>query len=715
MSEYKTTTQDWQSRYQQAVNNQEKMFRRFSKWYDLMYAAINTKDYAPWRSKVYLPILASKAWAMIAKLQALNPGFEVGLYGDDAEKEGAQEMADKAQWKIEHDWNNPMFDESITDKLFSPLTDALVCGTGLAKVPWCKEKKDFYSRPELVDGYVDPTKEKVDTKDVGYNDLIPVNIFNVFVAPGATNLYSANWLIIKEFKTWQELSDSGMYDKDKLNIVKDMQAKTDQFAQEKKSRNRLTTDQDPIASDDTVKQIEIYECYEKSSNNICTFAVGGTEKGKSNWIELRSQKNPYWHGKYPLVVFYTRKRPFDFWGQGIFEDTEKMQMAAIDVFNHFVDSYNLSVNGMIMKPEGETFKYTVGPGQELKYRSQKPEQFKFADPNPAIMQQVMNTIESSIESATISAYAEGTPDSATDKTQGTATGIRKLQNAAGDKIGFFKDNYRTALRMVGTMWLSNNRQFVSKPTIVDGMVENRPAPVKVTPSDLQGQMVLRINDASMEPEGKEQKLQGTLAYIQQLEGLRQSSIQQAQTTGGITKPLIIDYGVLSEELSEDFGKNNYDKLILSEDELAKRTEEAQVKAQEAQAQQGEAEDQQQQPEPPKPPSVSVSYKDLPPDAKAQVEAEAGLQPSAIHATEMKALELAQQQMMAPIEHANGQVAQDAQMMAEQGHIDPQVLNQIGVQNGQGTEQPEQAGGIGQPDGASSQGGLMELLRRATGR
>lgn len=54
-------------------------------------------------------------------------------------------------------------------------------------------------------------------------------------------------------------------------------------------------------------------------------------------------------------------------------------------------------------------------------------------------------------------------------------------------------------------------------------------------------------------------------------------------------------------------------------------------------------------------------------------------------------------------------------MAEQGHIDPQVLNQIGVQNGQGTEQPEQAGGIGQPDGASSQGGLMELLRRATGR
>ncbi len=114
MSEYKTTTQDWQSRYQQAVNNQEKMFRRFAKWYDLMYAAINTKDYAPWRSKVYLPILASKAWAMIAKLQSLSPGFEVGLYGDDAEKEGAEEMADKAQWKIEHDWNNPMFDEPMT-------------------------------------------------------------------------------------------------------------------------------------------------------------------------------------------------------------------------------------------------------------------------------------------------------------------------------------------------------------------------------------------------------------------------------------------------------------------------------------------------------------------------------------------------------------------------------------------------------------------------
>lgn len=622
MRKFETSSEKWQARYSIAKDNQSRMFRRFAKWYDLMFAAINTKDYAPWRSKVFLPILASKAWAMLAKFTALNPGFEVGTYDEYDNDDEAREAAQKAQWKLEHDWDNPDFDEPMTDKLFSPLMDAVVTGTGLAKTPWCLEKKQSYKHPVVEPGedetprYVDLSKDIVTTKDNGYNDLIPVNIFNVFIAPGAASLYAAEWIMIKEYKTLESLEESGLYTEKALKNLKGVRADSDEFAQEKKSRNRLTQAQDMIEADDTLDQIEIFECYEKSTNSISVFAVGGTKGGKTAWVELKTRKNPYWHGKYPLVPFYIKKRPYDVWGQGIFEDTERLQNAVQDIFNHFVDSYNLSVNGMVMKQEGERFRYVVQPGGELTYRNNPPQQFKFSDPNPAVFQQVMQAVEGAIEEATISSYATGTPDSATDKTQGTATGIRSLQSAAGDKIGFMKANYRTTLRLIGSQWLSNNQQFLASPVTVDGKEDGKPANVEVTPADLQLGLTLRINDASMEPVGKQEQLQSLMAYKDTILSLQQASMAQAQIVG--TPPLIIDFTQLSEDISEKFGINNHDKIIISKEELAEQ-------------QQGEMGGQPQEPQqeqaPPEKPEKFVSYKDAPEDIKRQMEAADGFQPS----------------------------------------------------------------------------------------
>lgn len=601
----------WQSRYSIAKNNQSKLFKRFASWYDLMYAAINTKDYAPWRSKVYIPILASKAWAILAKLQALSPGFEVGVYNDSENSEEAQQQAKKAQWKLEYDWNNPDFDEPMTDKLFAPLVDALVTGTGLAKVPWDIEEKTSYKRPIIDEekGYVDLTKQEATKSSIGHNDLIPVNIFNVFMAPGASNLYGAEWVIIKEFKTLDALKSSGIYNEAALNKLSESRADSDEFAQQKKSRNRLTQDQDPIASDETLDYIEIFECYEPGY--MCTFAASGSKKGEASWVEIRKQENVYWHGKYPLVPFYVRRRPYDFWGQGLFEDTERMQRAVIDIFNHFIDSYNLSVNSMISRQQGEDLRYVIRPGGEITYRNNKPELFKHADPNPAVFNQVYQVIGGALEEATISQYATGTPDSQTDQTQGTAAGIKSLQNAAGDKIGFFKANYRTSLRQIGSMWLSNNQQFLAVPVTVDGQVNNRPAPVTVTPADMQGNMVLRINDASMEPVGHDQQLQTFLQYQQFLMGIQQASIAQSSVSGGVTKPLLINFSELAREGSEKMGQNNFDSLIMPETDIPPPQPE------------GQPQDQ------PKLPSESMSYKDVPEDIKRQMEAQAGFQPSSM--------------------------------------------------------------------------------------
>lgn len=579
-----TSAETWQKRYDLAVNRQERMFRKFSDYYDSMYAHVNASQYALWRSKVFIPIIPSKAWSMIAKMQQYKPGFEVGLYGEALLDEAAQDKADKAQWKLEHDWDNPYFDESMSEKLFSPLVDAAVTGTGIAKLPWCFSDKTRYEKLiNKTTGEIDITKDVKIQTGTGYNELIPHDILGCFIAPGAKNLYSAPWVVLEDWATFDQLNDentaAGGHLYKNLDRVKKLKAETDRFAQEKKARNLLLDTQDPISADTTVGQFKRLECYEKVGGriNIYTYAVGTGENGEEDeYIELAARQLPYWHGKYPLVSFYVKRRPHSFWGQGIFEDTERLQSAFNDIFNHYMDNLNISLDGMIMKQEGEEYTYIVEPGGEFLYKNQKPEQFKFPEPNPSQFKVIMDFIESQVEEATISRYATGTPNSSTDKTSGTASGIMKLTEMAGDKIGFMKQSFANSLREIGRQWLSNNQQFTVAPFTLMGQKDNRPAPVTVTPQDLQGQFVLRINDASMEPPTKDQELQQFSAFVQQLQAMQQASFVQAQQTRWATKPMYLDFGMLARDFAFKMGQANFDKVMLQGDEVEQAMQNSQT-------------------------------------------------------------------------------------------------------------------------------------------
>jgi hypothetical protein len=561
-----SSAQTWKERYQIAVNNQETMFKKFSDWYKLMYATVDDSNIALWRSKIFIPVLAGKAWNLIAKFVNLKPGFQVALRNPDASDEAVKEMADKMQLKLEYDYDNPNMDESIRDKMLSCLIDAVVTGTGLAKVPWHVKTKKQYERIIGDDGTVDLSKQKVTESKYGCNDLVPVNIFNVFIAPGATNLYKSPWIIIKEYKTLDQLKDMNKAEKIYKNLDKleNSRAEADQFAQYKKSRNRLTNDQDPIVTDKTVDYVAIYECYE--GNKISTFADAGTKSGNPlPWVELRQQENPYWHGKYPLVRFIVKQRPYDVWGEGIFELTERLQSAVNDVFNHYMDNWNLSVDGMYMIPENSRVSnFVVQPGGQVTYQGTPPTQFKLPEPNPASVQNVLGVLEKAVEDATISSYATGATNSATDKTQGTATGIMKLQQAAGDIIAFMRSNFQQSMHQIGTMWLSNNQQYLDRAVTVPG---KKGMNEEVHPAMLQGDMELRIDDASMEPVSREDQKASYLQFIQQTLALQNASIAQAQATQGQTKPLIIDFKEMFENISDKFGMKSSDDLLVDEKDM----------------------------------------------------------------------------------------------------------------------------------------------------
>lgn len=588
--------QVWRERYDIAVNNQEAMFSRFAKWFDLMHANVNDDNMALWRSKVFIPIMASKAWNLISKFVGLKPGFEVAVRDPDpmdeppeeikndpvlyqqfekAQQERVNELkqqAERVQKKLAYDYDNPKLDESIRDKMMAPLLDAVVTGTGIAKVPWRVKKDSRYERMIGEDGTVDLSQEKVYESNYGCNDLIPVNIFNVFVAPTATNLYSAPWIIIKEYKTKKDLEgandDVTVYKN--IDKLEDSRATSDQFASQKRSRNRLVNSEDPIVQDKTLDLIAVYECYE--GDHIYTYADAGTKNGQPlPWVEIRRQKNPYWHGKYPLVRFQVKQRPHDFWGEGIFEVTERLQSAVNDVFNHYMDNYNLSNDGIWLIEESSNVEnFIIQPGGEVYYSGTAPQPARLPEPNPAGVQLVNDFLNKSIDESTISAYATGLPNSAVDKTQGTASGIMRLQQAAGDLISFMRENFQQTVRQIGNMWLSNNQQFLDRPITIPEADEQ----LVVHPKDFQAEMELRIDDASMMPVSKEDARAMYVQFIQQTLALQQASVAQSQLSQ--TPPMELDYDELFRELADKFGVKNVESILINPEEKQEQMMEEQV-------------------------------------------------------------------------------------------------------------------------------------------
>lgn len=561
----------WQERFDKAKSNQTKLFKRFADWYDSLYAVVGNSP-APWRSKVYLPVLARQAWALISKFLTLSPGFEVrdrgsetGLEQDDT---AVKLKAEKAQRKLEYDYDNPDMDESVREKLYEPLVDAVVTGTGIAKVCWTVKNHSRYERMVDENGYADLTQEVVYDNLRGYNDLEPVNIFNVFVSPAAgSNIYKAPWIIIKEIKTIAELKkvNEGRGVKIYMNLEQ-LDGKTtsvDDQSPYNAARNRLLNQQDK--SDDTVDMVTIYECYE--GEMIYTYADTGSNKDDKGWVLIREQKNPYWHGRYPLVKFHVKKRPFSFFGEGLFEVTYRIQAAYNDVFNHYMDALNVSTDPMIIAHEkAELDDYVIEPAGVVTWRGdQKPEQFKHAEPNPAQLQLVLTQLDQAIEGVTISQYASGVPNSSTDKTQGTATGILRLQEAAGDLVSFFRTNFKASILQVGKMYLSNNQQFMQEPMTLMVTNKSKIEPMKITPADMQGDMSLTIDDASMEPATKEEQRNMYIAFVSQFLALKQASDTQSAALG--TEPLAADFYELTDGLADKFGLKNFDKFLLTPEEV----------------------------------------------------------------------------------------------------------------------------------------------------
>lgn len=550
----------WKQRFIDAEGNQQGNFKKYSDWYGLMYAANNTPKMALWRSKAFLPIIAAKVWDLVSRFVQYRPSWEVKLYNlpislptQELQNylKNVNQTYDKVKAKMDYDYDDPVRKTSIHEEHFNTLVDAVVTGTGIARVDYRKSEDELHDRPTDPFGNLDFSLENVTKLTNGYNNYESINIFNFYKDPTSKTMQSG-WHIVKDTATKAELQNHPEYDQAVINSIQ-FGAVTDTTAQYQQTKRRLEGTPDPLSADSTGQKCWIFDAWDIDSGMHSVFVMGGADGA---WREIFREKNPYWHKKSPYVRFVIRQKPHVFWGESIFENSESLQLAMNDLFNHYMDNYNMS-DGMLAIEEGSVVEpYIVEPGGEFRYRGEVPKQLKFPEPNPAQLSTIMNRIDSVIENVTISQYASGVPNSATDNTAGTATGVSKLMEAATEKIGMMRANIRTSWAEVGNIWLFNSQQFMGVSVPVERTTGKGVEVDIVSPHDIQGNFVLRVGANSFEPISDMEKLENYKGYVANIQSFAQASREQAEANGNTEGILNVDYVGAAERLSELSGENS---------------------------------------------------------------------------------------------------------------------------------------------------------------
>jgi hypothetical protein len=610
----------WKSRFENRQNKLRPVFEAAQKYYDIMYAVQNTSKVSPWKSKVYVPILASKAWDLIARMSDVVPWFNVEIKGevelDDVGgnfyiPEEVQARKRRIEAKLHQDYENG-HEEPMKLKVFDPLVDAVVAGTGYAYAPWCFKEQKSYGRPFDDNGLMDNENVVVKKLEAGYNDFEGVNFFNVFPADGSS-FYKAPYLIIRGFKPKVDMESSGLY-KNLDRCSTQQRTPSDEFDLYNVSRNRVVNEENLTWKDEDVDIITYYECYERTSKGVTltTYAEGeSSDPSDMPWVEIRPTSVPYWHNMFPVVPFYLRKKSYSVFGESLFENNRTLQSAVNDLFNHYLDNWNLSVDGMIMYEDGTlTNDYIVEPGGEITYTGEAPKQFKFPEPNPQQLSVVMNVIEKGVDAATFSPYASGNPTDSSDKTQGTAYGVKTISEAATTKIGFFRDNFKQSMKTLGRIWLSNLQQFSDNPEEIRREENGQPVPDLIMPSDYQGELELDIDDDSMTPMTKADKRDAFDAYVQNVLMLQKAAIEQANIFKQPSDIPRLNFHEILDDAANLYQQKSSARYFLdSKVEIpAEQTDDTKE-------------------------YVNMAYKDASPFIKSQIEARYGFQPDPVHELE----------------------------------------------------------------------------------
>lgn len=333
------------------------------------------------------------------------------------------EYSNDLQEALMYEWDR----ENMNRKLYKELVNALVLGTSVFFLPWDSNEKNVKA--------------------------IPVNPFNIFPDPLATDVDDAEYIIYASYKNVTKLKRA-------------FPKKADKITGSHINYSELVQDNNRNAQiDNQVLVLEIwtrdYETYEDEKKNIKLKYPNGRviticpELG----LVLSDKPNPYNDGELPFVLIKDYDIPNKFWGEGEVAQLLSPQKHMNDLNNSILDNAKATANmpWIVDKNSGVGVgKITARPG--LIIRKNPNTEVRREQP-PSMPSYVVNAVETykndMEEISGIYNTLKG------DNTTGvyTAQGILALQEAGQVRIRLKVKLMEDSLGDIGRKWHSRMKQF----------------------------------------------------------------------------------------------------------------------------------------------------------------------------------------------------------------------------------------------------------------
>jgi hypothetical protein len=444
----------------QRMNQQEELYRTY----------LDPNNY-PNKARVFDPRVFRVIETITPRMVANEPSgsFYPREQGDVAVSKIFSEL-------IKYDWVKA----EMFEKLVKFVKSMLIFGTAFGRVYWDYQEKDVKRMvPKKIGGQMIWTPKNTEDISVCIADnpnFEPLDIYDCFPDPNATNLKNMRWFIYRTYKTLEELEQEnetrGQEYWKNLDKVKEIL----EDKKSKKVSGQSTTDQNWRQHRRTMIGTEQF-IDQDVSNPTLTILHRFDRNGWTDVIQncegivIRDIDNPYFNQELPIIYGVDYPYPGELYGMGEIEPVDRVQRAINAVLNQRLDNVNLTLNNM--------WKVRKGGGVDLHTLKSAPgniifttdmtalEPVQVPDVTGSTFVETMNYLTSSLQNGTgVTDYTMGI-DGNNNVANKTATGTRLVQQEANAQ---FKLKIQLLNHMVieriANMWKDLRIQYTTEKQIM---------------------------------------------------------------------------------------------------------------------------------------------------------------------------------------------------------------------------------------------------------